>query len=49
MKVIVLSMLRLVLREDGAIQFLNFAIMLVKLFVNCSSNAFHLKSRGKYD
>lgn len=40
-------MLHLVLGEDGAIQFLDFAIMLVKLLVKCHSNAFYLKLRGK--
>lgn len=34
---------------EGPIQYLDFAIMLVKLLVQCSSNALHLKFRKKYD
>lgn len=42
-------MLHLASGEDGAIQFLDFAIILVKLLVKCRSNAFYFKFRGKWD
>lgn len=45
-KVLIRSMFHLVSEEYRSIQYLDFAIILVKLLVKWSSNAFYLKFRG---